>query len=370
MKVASEGGLGYPHDNNVERLESDKPYVSNSSINNQYDYDDDLVNGMRETPYKSVPCKFLYDEAGSLLFEKITDLEEYYPYRAESEILEIQGDSIIDAIPKNAVLVELGAGDCSKTVILLSKMVARHGPEQVRFIAVDVSREALRQAKESLKKRCGCIPEENITMIEDEYLNGLVKAQEYVGNAPLCVLWLGSSVGNFTREQAVDFFISMRHVLNDDAMVLLGTDLWKDEKVLMNAYNDSLGVTRDFIVNGMMHVLRACNHSMQEEAPKDLWTYEPHINHELTQVEMWVRAKQDMHDVVPGIHVTKGERLLVEISRKFTLDDVSALACLSHFVVHSTWKSSQFSLQLLGSVRYAMTLLLYMLDRHIHQHLL
>jgi dimethylhistidine N-methyltransferase len=324
---------------------------------------------MRETPYKSVPCKFLYDEAGSVLFEKITDLEEYYPYRAERGILEREGDSIVDAIPKNAVLVELGAGDCSKTVVLLSKMVARYGAEKVRFIAVDVSGEALRQAKESLKKKCGCIPEENITMIEDEYLNGLVTAQDYVGDDPLCVLWLGSSVGNFTREQAVDFFISMRQVLNDDAMVLLGTDLWKDEKVLMNAYNDSLGVTRDFIVNGMMHVLRACNHSMQDEYSEDLWRYEPCINHELTQVEMWVRAKQEMRDIVPGIHVRRGERLLVEISRKFTLDDVSALACLSHFVVHSTWKSSQFSLQLLGSVRYVTTLLLLLYMVNHRQHL-
>jgi len=148
----------------------------------------------------------------------------------------------------------------------------------------------------------------------------------------------------------------------------LGTDLWKDEKVLMNAYNDSLGVTRDFIVNGMMHVLRACNHSMQDEYSEDLWRYEPCINHELTQVEMWVRAKQEMRDIVPGIHVKRGERLLVEISRKFTLDDVSALACLSHFVVHSTWKSSQFSLQLLGSVRYVMILLLllYMINHRQH----
>lgn len=338
----------------------DNPLVENPLVGcekpqrlcSSLEIDGDILDGLSEKPYKRVPCKVLYDEAGSVLFEKITNLEEYYPYRAERELLERYGHSIAEMLSADVVLVELGPGDCSKTILLLSHMMATHGAERVRFIGVDVSGEALRQARESIRIHCGSIPEDNIMMIEDEYLSGLKKAQECVGNTPLCVLWLGSSVGNYTREESVDVFTSMRGVLNEDAVVLLGTDLWKDEAVLMNAYNDSQGVTRDFIINGMMNVLKICNHPLQDEAPELLWTYNPRIHCDLTQVEMWVVAMQDIHQIVPGIDVKKGERLLVEISRKFTMDDIAALACLSNFVVHSTWKSSQFSVQLLGSSRY------------------
>ena len=315
--------------------------------------DDDLLKGLCAKPHKKIPFKLLYDAAGSQLFEKITTLEEYYPYRAEKDILNRFSDEIVDSIPDGAVIVELGAGDCSKTCVLLESMVARRG--DVRYIAIDVSGEALRQAQACLRDICGGLPEENIHLIEAEYMHGLCEAQRMVGDAPLCVLWLGSSIGNFTREESIEFLQVAYSKLNRESTMLLGSDVWKDEEVLYRAYDDSQGVTRDFICNGMMHVLRCCNHPLQNECAQSLWEYKPRVNRDMTQVEMWVEAKQTL--VLPvawDMEISSGEKLLVEISRKFRDDDLLSIIHASGLMVSSSWRSSMFRVQLLCSPETAL----------------
>lgn len=320
------------------------------------DIDDDLIKGLCEKPYKKIPFKLLYDSAGSQLFEKITSLKEYYPYQAEKDILNEFSDDIVDSIPDGAVIVELGAGDCSKTCLLLNSMIARRGEHAVRYIAIDVSREALRQAEACLRDLCDGLPEKNIHLVEAEYMQGLNEAQMKFGDAPLCVLWLGSSIGNFTRDESIEFLKVAFSRLNRNSMILLGSDVWKNEDVLYAAYNDSQGVTRDFICNGMMHVLRCCNHPLKNECAQSLWEYEPRVNRTLTQVEMWVKAKRRLV-LLPAAWETEiscGEKLLVEISRKFRDDDLLSIIHASGLVVSSSWKSSMFRVQLLCSPQTAL----------------
>ena len=283
----------------------------------------DLVAGLRSDP-KRVPVRFLYDDRGSDLYEQITQLKEYYPYDEEKALLQAHSQEIIAHIPAGAVVVELGCGDGSKTAVLLGALAARDGAANVRFLGIDVSGGALQQATRNLQTLCPDLPAAALDFCEAEYLPGLAEARRRNPAATLCILWLGSSVGNFTPDEAAAFLADMRRAVGDRSALLLCTDLWKDRDVLHAAYDDSQGVTREFIINGMCHALRTLGHPLA--ARPALWAYEAVVCSELQQVEMWVEAQEDVNHVLPGVSVAKGERVLMEISRKFTPQGIAALA--------------------------------------------
>jgi len=313
----------------------------------------DLRDALCSSPYKNVPVRFLYDDKGSELYEKITQLEEYYPYEEERALLRLHADDILANIPSaGAVLVELGCGDGSKTAVLLDALAARDGPENVRFLGIDVSGGALLQASRNLQVLCPNIPAANLELCEAEYLPGLSEARNRHPNATLCILWLGSSVGNFTPDDTVAFLHAMRCAIGDHSSLLLCTDLWKDPSVLHAAYDDSKGVTREFIINGMCHALRTLGHPQSNQT--NIWGYEAVVNAEMQQVEMWVEAKETVRNVLPGLHIQKGERILMEISRKLTPQGISVLAQRCGLCISSTWASSKYSIQLLVPIAEAL----------------
>lgn len=293
----------------LEQIEADNP---------------DLVASLSTTPHKSVPVRFLYDHKGSDLYELITQLEEYYPYNEEKALLQRHASEILSNVPSGAVIVELGCGDGSKTAVLLDALAARDGADNVRFLGIDVSGGALLQARRNLQTLCPDIPAANLELCEAEYLPGLAEARRRHPDATLCVLWLGSSVGNFNSDETVLFLNSLRCAVGDNAALLLCTDLWKDASILHAAYDDSQGVTREFIINGMCHALRTLGHPAAERP--EVWRYEAVVNAEHKQVEMWVEALEGIKKVLPGIAIQKGERVLMEISRKFTPQGIAALA--------------------------------------------
>lgn len=283
----------------------------------------DLIEGLRSLP-KRIPVRFLYDTKGSDLYEEITQLQEYYPYEEEKTLLKRHAEDIIAHVPRGAVVVELGCGDGSKTSVLLNALAQRDGAANVHFLGVDVSAGALQQAQRNLQALCPDLPIQNLGLCEAEYLQGMVEARKRYPTATLCILWLGSSVGNFTLDEAAAFLGDLRRAAGPNSALLLCTDLWKDEATLHAAYDDSKGVTREFIINGMCHALRTLGHPCADH--ENLWTYEAVVNKEERQVEMWVEAREAVKDVLPGVSVAKGERILIEISRKFTPADVGALA--------------------------------------------
>ena len=284
----------------------------------------DLDAGFR-SPIKQIPVRFLYDDRGSELYEQITELEEYYPYMEEKNLLRSHADDIVSHLPAGAIVVELGCGDGSKTCLLLDALARRDGSDAVHFVGIDVSGGALRQAERNLKTLCPLIPAANFEFIEAEYFPGLLEVQKRHPDALLCMLWLGSSVGNFTFPEAAVFLRQLNENAGGRSSLLLCTDLWKDPKILHTAYDDPKGVTREFILNGVVHALRILEHPAAVHA-MDRFEYDCVVNSELRQVEMWVQAKDDVLQVLPGVDIRKGERILMEISRKFTPENISGLA--------------------------------------------
>jgi dimethylhistidine N-methyltransferase len=308
---------------------------------------DDLVEGLSvRSDLKRIPVRFLYDDRGSQLYEDITALEEYYPYKEEESLLRKHAKDIVLDIPKNSIIIELGCGDGSKTSLILQALSARDGPENVHFLGIDVSSGALAQAKKNLQKHCPSVPEHNMEFVAAEYQPGLLEARRRHPAAKLCILWLGSSVGNFTDQEAVQFLEELRLAAGSNITLLLCADLWKDASILKSAYSDSKGVTKEFIINGMIHALRTLKYN-RAGLKVDDWDYEAVVNTKQRQVEMYVIAKNAMPLVLPNVSIAKGERILMEISRKFTPENLSALAFNAGFHYQASWNSAKYSISFL-----------------------
>jgi len=296
-----------------------------------------------------VEVTYLYDEAGSELYERITELPEYYPFRTEKELLSQHARDICTYIPAGSIVVELGCGSAQKTGILLNALAARDGAAAVRFAGVDCSGAALAWAKGALLDSCPGLPEGNIELVCAEYTDGIAECRRRFPGHRLTVLWLGSSVGNLAPQDAVHFFRTMAAGAGSDLQVLLCADLWKDKAVLHAAYCDSQGVTEAFIKNGVAHAFGSLGPSAAAAADPTSWDYEVDVNAEHTQVEMWLRARLDLGHVAPGVAIEAGERVLVEVSRKFTAPKLAGLAYQSGLYIQAHWRTPLYSMQLLVS---------------------
>lgn len=167
----------------------------------------ELVACLEAKARKTIPCSFLYDGPGSALYDAITDLEAYYPYNAELELLNSQSDAIAAAIPENAVLVELGCGSATKTPRLLSAVARRNkskngGP--VRYAGIDVSADFLENARANVTA-AGDVSDSDVETFCHRYLEGAAAARAAHRGEDLCFLWLGSSVGNLDSASAAAF---------------------------------------------------------------------------------------------------------------------------------------------------------------------
>jgi dimethylhistidine N-methyltransferase len=203
----------------------------------------DILVGLSDKR-KEIPSKYMYDAEGSRLFSLIMDLPEYYLTNCEREILETHKDEIgrlIAGRPFN--LVEMGAGDGRKTAILLEHFLDRGF--QFQYVPIDISESAMQNLTGSLNGRFTKV---EINGLVSEYFSGL----KWLNNRSRrrnFVLFLGSSVGNFTHAQNTVFLRNLWNALNHDDIVLIGFDLKKDVDLLLAAYNDSQGITRDFNLN-------------------------------------------------------------------------------------------------------------------------
>jgi L-histidine N-alpha-methyltransferase len=304
---------------------------------------DPAVEGLREAalaglalPQKSIPPKFLYDAQGAALFERICTLPEYYPTRSEIEILRRHARDIADRMGRHAQLIEYGAGAAEKVRALLSAM---DRPE--RYVAIDVSREQLKAATSRLALD---YPELAITAICADYTKSvpLPMAAEgaRVGFFP------GSTIGNFTRDEAVEFLRAAAQTLSGGAM-LVGVDLKKDKAVLDAAYNDSAGITEAFILN----ILNRMNRELSANFDVSRFAYVGEYNEENGRVEMFVESKQEQSVAVAGqrFDFAAGERMHVEYSCKYDAAEFQQLARRAGFAPSAVWTdhAGNFSLHYL-----------------------
>lgn len=273
----------------------------------------DVLEGLTQTP-KTLPPKWFYDSVGSDLFDQITRLPEYYPTRAEAEILRNRAAEIASASGADT-LVELGSGTSEKTRLLLSAL--RDGGSLRRFIPFDVDAGMLRTAGSAILDEYPGIEIEAVCGDFEEHLGKIPRVGRRL------VVFLGSTIGNLTPGPRAEFLATLSDTLQPGDSLLLGTDLVKDTGRLVRAYDDSAGVTARFNRN----VLAVVNREL--DADFDLAAFE-HVakwNADEERIEMWLRASTAQQVRIAALDLTvdfaAGEEMRTEVSCKFRPERVA-----------------------------------------------
>ncbi|MBW1598907.1 L-histidine N(alpha)-methyltransferase [Streptomyces sp. JJ38] len=296
----------------------------------------DVLKGLTGRP-KTLPPKWFYDRRGSELFEQITRLPEYYPTRAEQEILEERAEEIAAAAPART-LVELGSGSSSKTRLLLDALTARGGLEL--YAPLDVSEDALAAAGQVLAVD---YPELRVEAAVTDYEVDLTLP----GEAPRLVAFLGGTLGNLDAAGRRAFYAALRSQLGPGDGLLLGADLVKSAEVLVPAYDDAQGVTAEFNKN----VLEVLNRELGATFDTDAFDHRALWNEEESRIEMWLRSRFAQSVAVPALDLTvefeRGEELRTEISVKFRREELTRELAASGFALRRWWTDSESRFALL-----------------------
>ena len=300
----------------------------------------DALAGLSATP-KSLPPKWFYDAQGSALFEKITELPEYYPTRAERSILRAVSGQIASSSGAR-VLVELGSGSSEKTRLLLDAL--RDAGTLRAYVPVDVSESALVLAGDALAAEYPGLAVDAVVSDFEEHLG--LPARD--GTERRLVAFLGSTIGNMVPAQRAAFLQRVRGELRPGDTFLLGTDLVKDPAVLVAAYDDAAGVTAAFNKN----VLAVLNAELGADFDLDGFEHVALWDAVNEWIEMRLRSvsPQEVHVRDIGLTVTfgAGEEMRTEVSAKFRREGVAAELAAAGFAMRSWWtdEAGQFGLSL------------------------
>lgn len=274
----------------------------------------DVLDGLRSSP-KSLPPKWFYDSVGSDLFDQITRLPEYYPTRAEAEILRARSGEIASVAGADT-LVELGSGTSEKTRMLLDAL--RAGGSLRRFVPFDVDANMLSSAAAAVQRE---YPGIEIAAVCGDFEEHLA---EIPGGGRRLFVFLGSTIGNLTTGPRAEFLASLAAVLRPGDSLLLGTDLVKDTGRLVRAYDDAAGVTARFNRN----VLAVINRELDADFDLQAYAHVARWNADEERMEMWLRAECPQRVRIGALDLTvefaAGEEMLTEVSCKFRPDAVAA----------------------------------------------
>ncbi|WP_435417178.1 L-histidine N(alpha)-methyltransferase [Parerythrobacter aurantius] len=300
----------------------------------------DVLAGLAE-PQKAIPARWLYDDAGSQLFEDITGLEEYYPTRAETEILKSHGADFARTIGAGRAVVEFGSGSSVKTPLLLSQI------DPAAYVPLDIAGDFLRASAEELSAGFPGLP---VYPVEADFMRRVELPAE-VGGLPKLGFFPGSTIGNMVPRTAVDLLRSMRETLGDDALLLIGMDLVKDRDVLVAAYDDARGVTAEFNRN----LVRRVNRELGGTIPVDNLRHEARWDDDFARIEMHLVAQSDIAFEVAGrpFAMRAGESIHTENSHKFTRRSANMLLNAGGWTPVERWLDSRglFSLILARAAR-------------------
>ncbi|MFI8961756.1 L-histidine N(alpha)-methyltransferase [Streptomyces sp. NPDC053493] len=296
----------------------------------------DVLTGLTRHP-KVLPPKWFYDARGSELFEEITRLPEYYPTRAEREILAARARDVA-AVTGARTLVELGSGSSEKTRFLLDALL----PELDGYVPVDVSESALEGAGEALlAERPGL----RVHALLADFTHGLELPPT---TGPRLVAFLGGTIGNLLPDERREFLRAVREMLVPGDALLLGTDLVKDEATLVAAYDDAAGVTAEFNKNVLAVIDRELGADARPEDFDHVALWDP--RHEW--IEMRLRARHALVVKIPELDLVvpfeAGEELRTEVSAKFRQEGVRAELAEAGFTLSRWWtdEKERFALSL------------------------
>jgi L-histidine N-alpha-methyltransferase len=291
----------------------------------------DVRLGLTKPGQKELPSKYLYDNVGSALFEVISVLPQYGLTRADERLLRRHSEDIVARLTPPTTVAELGSGSGKKTRWMLEAL-SRH--QRISYCPIEISRTALTMCEREL----GDIDSVSIVGFEREYLDGLLEVAARRRNGEqLLVLFLGSTIGNFEHPADVNFLRHMREILQTGDALLLGTDLEKPIHQLLDAYDDSLGVTAAFNLN----LLARINHELDADFDLGQFEHLARFNQDVGSVEMHIRSRKKQTVTIPAaaLSVTflEGETIWTESSHKYSLGEISRIAGKARFRCDAQW---------------------------------
>jgi dimethylhistidine N-methyltransferase len=294
---------------------------------------EEVLRGLR-SPQKELPCKLLYDEVGSALFEQICTLDEYYPTRTEMRIMRAAAGDMAGRLGPGALLIEYGSGSSTKTRLLLDRLERPAG-----YVPIDISREQLEHSAAALRQ---AYPNLEVLPRAADYTTGFEIPTPRVRPARRVAYYPGSTIGNFVPDDARRFLARMaRHC---DGL-LIGVDLKKDPLMLHRAYNDALGITARFNLNLLARLNRELGATFNLDAFRHYAFYNPVF----ARVEMHLVSLTEQRVRVAGIEIPfeRGESIWTEASYKYSLDDFAGLAASAGWRVEQVWSDDRglFSVQ-------------------------
>jgi L-histidine Nalpha-methyltransferase len=301
-----------------------------------FEFAAEVREGLLRAGQKELPSKYLYDEVGSALFEVISALPEYGLTRADQRLLRENAGEMVACVTSPVVVAELGSGSGKKTRYLLEALDSR---QQTRYCPIEISHTALTMVERELSD----IDHISIVGFEREYLDGLLEvADNRRRGEQLLVLFLGSTIGNFDRPADVKFLRAVRRILQPGDALLLGTDLIKPTPQMLDAYDDSLGVTAAFNLN----LLARINRELGGNFVLPQFKHEARFNPETRSIEMHLRSTKNQNVSIPraGLTVTlhDGETIWTESSHKYARPELLQLAMAANFRCEQQWVDDEW----------------------------
>lgn len=290
----------------------------------------DVLRGLAQAQ-KALPPKYFYDARGSELFEAICELPEYYPTRTELAMMQVHAPEMAQGLGRECLLIEYGAGSGRKTRVLIEALAP------LAYVAIDISRTALQQCAAELAAR---YPAVKVAAVCADYVRALsLPAIEGIAPRQRAIYFPGSTIGNFTREEALTFLRHARELAGPGGAMLVGVDLKKDSARLNAAYNDAQGVTAAFNLNLLTRINRELSGNF------DLAAFEHHAFYDVAagRIEMHLRSLREQTVIVAGhsFAFRRGETIHTENSCKYSVDEFRQLAREAGFTPQRCWCDAQ-----------------------------
>ncbi|MEQ9468573.1 MAG: L-histidine N(alpha)-methyltransferase [Ekhidna sp.] len=293
---------------------------------------EDVMEGL-QAEKKHLPSKYFYDVRGDELFQQIMQLDEYYLTRKELEIFETHKAAILEAIDEGEPfrIIELGAGDGSKTKVLLKHFL--DAGADFAYTPVDISGNVLEILEGNLKAE---MPNLRIESYEGDYFDALAEISESPEKD--IVFFLGSTVGNFGQGEAEGFLSKLQEFLKPGDLLFMGVDLKKDPSIILNAYNDSQGVTKEFNLN----LLDRINQELGADFDRDQFIHYPYYNPHTGECRSYLISQTEQTVTIDGdeIEFRSWEAIFMEISKKYDQKQLKSLADASGFTSLKTFLDS------------------------------
>ncbi len=301
----------------------------------------EVMSGLSGAP-RSLPCRFFYDDAGSALFEEICTLPEYYLTRCERRILERHAADFSSFFPGEIKLIELGSGSAEKTRLVIDALLARQ--KGLHFVPIDIARHSLEESAEALLAN---YPRLFVDAIAGEYTSALDRLSLPHDDAHL-ILWLGSSIGNLDRLEAMRFLERIVTTMSSQDRMLIGVDLRKDRTRLEQAYDDCQGVTARFNKN----LLTRINRELGADFELEQFGFRVHYDEISGSVESRLVSLIDqevfVRELDTSFRFSRDEPIHTEDSYKYSFDEIDELARGSGMSCDERWLDPEglFSLNL------------------------